>query len=121
MSEAPRRRPERHTVLRSFRGHILARPAAVFAALDDRLRPDGETGSHYTTEPSAFLIIVQGDWWYRGEYRVVPDESGSNLEHVIVNVAQRARVLSSITSRRVLAASPAEFETLLRGLRRELE
>ncbi len=75
----------------------------------------------YTTDPAAFLIITQGDWWYRGEYRLVPDETGSNLEYTILNVAQRARILSHIAARHVLAAAPTGFETLVRGLRRELE
>lgn len=121
MPEAPRKRPEIHTVLRSFRGHLRARPAAVFAALVRRLHPEGDASICYTADPAAFLVIVQGGWWYRGEYRVVPDDAGSNLEHVIVNVAQRARPLSRIIARRVPVEAPAEFEALLTGLRRELE
>lgn len=121
MPEAPRKRPGKHAVLRSLRGHLRARPAAVFAALDRHLNPGEGSSSFYTADPSAFLVIVQGDWWYRGEYRVVPDESGSNLEHVIVNVAQRARPLSRIIARRVLSAAPGEFQTLLKDLRIELE
>jgi hypothetical protein len=121
MGEAPRKRPQQHSVLRSFRAHLRVRPAAVFAALDDRLRPTAEAHSRYTADPAAFLIITQGDWWYRGEYRLVPDETGTNLEHVIVNVAQRARALSAITARRVLAHAPAEFDALVRQLRLELE
>ena len=108
-------------MLRSFRAHVRARPAAVFAALERRLRPGDDAESYYTADPAAFLIIVQGGWWYRGEYRVVPDETGSNVEHVIVNVAQHARALSGITARRVLAAAPADFEALVRRLRSELE
>jgi hypothetical protein len=121
MPEAPRKRPDRHQVLRSFRGHLRARPAAVFGALDRRLRPGEGASSFYTADPVAFLIIVQGDWWYRGEYRVVPDETGSNLEHVIVNVAQRARPLSRLTARRVLAEAPREFQALVKDLRIDVE
>jgi hypothetical protein len=121
MPEAPRKRPEKHAVLRSFRGHLRARPAAVFAALDRRLGPGEGASIRYAADPAAFLVIVQGGWWYRAEYRVVPDELGSNLEHVIVNVAQRARPLSRITARRVLSVAPVEFQTLLKDLRIELE
>jgi hypothetical protein len=121
MPEAPRRRPEKHEVLRSFRGHLRARPPAVFAALDRRLDPGEGASGHYAADAAAFLVIVQGDWWYRGEYRAVPDEAGSNLEHVILNVAQRAPLLSRITARRVLSAAPGEFQTLLKDLRIELE
>jgi hypothetical protein len=121
MPEAPRKRPDKHVVLRSFRGHLRARPAAVFAALDRHLKPGEGASASYRADPAAFLVIVQGGWWYRGEYRVVPDEAGSNLEHVIVNVAQRARLLSRITAHRVLSAAPVKFQTLLKDLRIELE
>jgi len=121
MPEDPRKRPARHEVLRSFRGHLRARPAAVFGALDRRLNPGAGASGHYVADSAAFLVVVQGDWWYRGEYRAVPDESGSNLEYAIVNVAQRARPLSRLTARRVLAAAPKEFQTLLKDLRIEVE
>lgn len=121
MPEAPRTRPERHTVLSTLRGHIRARPKAVFDALDARMRPAGQAESLYLADPAAFLIIAQGGWWYRGEYRIVPDETGSHLEHTIVNVAQRAHRLGATTGRKVLASAPADFEKLLRQLRLELE
>lgn len=121
MPAAPRKRPQQHTVLQSFRAHFRARPAAVFAALDARMRPGADSRVLYTADPAAFLVILQGDWWYRGEYRVVPDETGSNLEHVIVNVAQRARAISRLTARSALAAAPGEFDAIVRRLRLELE
>lgn len=108
-------------MLRSFAGHVRARPAAVFAAIDSRMRPADDAESGYLADPAAFLVVMQGGWWYRGEYRVVPDEAGSNVEHAIVDVAQRARGLSKITARRVLAAAPAEFDALVKALRLELE
>jgi hypothetical protein len=121
MPEAPRSRPARFVVLHTFRGHLRARPASVFAALDARFRPSGASDSLYLADSAAFLIVAQGGWWYRGEYRVVPDENGSHVEHVIVNVAQTARSLGMFTGRRVVADAPAAFETLLRQLRLELE
>jgi hypothetical protein len=121
MPEAPRTRPEHHTVLSTFRGHIRARPKAVFDAVDDRMRPSDGADSLYLADTAAFLIIVQGAWWYRGEYRIVPDATGSHLEHTIVNVAQRAHRLGAITGRGVLVAAPANFERLVRQLARELE
>src|SRR6185312_16662242 len=105
MPEAPRKRPAKHTVVGSFRAHLRARPSAVFGALDARMRPREGSTSLYAADPVAFFIIAQGGWWYRGEYRMVPDETGSNLEYVIVNVAQRARMLSRLTSRRVLGSA----------------
>lgn len=121
MPDAPRRRPANFVVLHTLRGHVRARPGAVFAALDARFRPRGSSESLYFADPSAFLIVAQGGWWYRGEYRVVPDERGSHVEHVMLNVAQTAKSLGRFTGRKVIADAPARFETLLRQLRLELE
>jgi hypothetical protein len=52
---------------------------------------------------------------------VVPDETGSHVEHTILNVAQRARALSGPPSRSVLKAAPDEFAKLMKRLRAELE
>jgi len=105
----------------SYRAHLRARPAVVFDALDARMRPAENSDVSYTADSAAFFIVVQGGWWYRGEYRVVPDETGSNVEHVIVNVAPRARGLSRLVSRGALASAPAEFDALIGRLRREVE
>jgi len=120
MPEAPRSRPVGATVVHSFAGHLKARPKAVYEALDRRLRP-GEGGeSLYLADPNAFLIVAQGGWWYRGEYRVVPDEHGSHLEHTMLNIAGQQR-LATFTGRREIKSGPAEFDRLLRQLRLELE
>lgn len=121
MPEAPRSRPASFVVLHTLHGHVRARPAAVFAALDARFRPSGSSDSLYLADPAAFLIVAQGGWWYRGEYRVVPDEQGSHVEHVMLNVAKTARSLGRFTGRKVVADAPVAFETLLRQLRLELE
>ncbi len=121
MPEAPRRRPERHTVVGSFRSHLRARPAVVFDALEARIRPTEGAGVFYTADPVAFFIVLQGGWWYRGEYRIVPDETGSNVEYTIVNVALHARVLSRLVSRRVLAQAPKVFTAVVERLSREVE
>ncbi|TXN31367.1 hypothetical protein [Lacisediminihabitans profunda] len=121
MREAPRQRPANAELLVTLAGHVKARPRAVFEAIDARLRPAETSGTLYTADPFAFLIIAQGGWWYRGEYRVVPDQYGSHVEHYILNVAQRAPLLGRLTGRSVLRNAPAEFEKLLRRLRAELE
>ncbi|MEO7122901.1 MAG: hypothetical protein ABI400_07240 [Lacisediminihabitans sp.] len=121
MPEAPRRRPEKHAVVRGLREHVRARPSAVFAAVDARLRPAESGRSLYRADPAAFFIIVQGVWWYRGEYRIVPDETGSHLEYTIVNVAQHARQLSEFKVRRALTSAPTAFAALAKSLRAELE
>ena len=108
-------------MLRSFAGHVRARPRAVFEAIDRRFRPPDGSRILYTADPAAFLIIIQGHWWYRGEFRVVPDEKGSHIEHYIVNVAQTAHRLGPVAGRRALKQEPLAFERLLRQLRAELE
>ena len=120
MPEAPRRRPQQHTVLRSFHGHVKARPAAVFDALVERLRPAAAHG-YFTADPVASLIVVQGGWWYRAELRIVPDDTGSRVEETIVNVAQRAHWAGPIAGRRVLKGASAAFEQLMVRLRQQLE
>jgi|SRR5690554_2421855 len=121
MPEAPRERPDNYTLLHSFSGHVKARPREVFDAIARRLDPGSRSGSLFTADARAYLVIAQGGWWYRGEYRVVPDDYGSNVEHVILNVATRGHRLGAWTGRKVIADAPVEFEKLLRQLRLELE
>jgi hypothetical protein len=121
MPEAPRERPENYTLLHSFSGHVKARPRDVFEAIAHRLDPGAGSGSYFTVDPRAYRVIVQGGWWYRGEYRVVPDDYGSHVEHVILNVASRGHKLGAWTGRKVIADAPVEFAKLLRQLRLELE
>lgn len=121
MAEAPRTRPEHSTVLHILRGHVKARPRAVFEAIAGKLDPGPEAGSFFTADSSAWLVIAQGGWWYRAEYRIVPDENGSHVEHTLLNVAERARRLGRFTGRKEIDAAPAAFERLLAELRAELE
>jgi hypothetical protein len=92
----------------------------VFEALDRQFRPEEGSRSLYTADPAAFLIIAQGGWWYRGEYRVVPDEFGSNVEHIMLTIAHRRR-MSGSASRKVIEGAPADFERLMKILRLDLE
>lgn len=62
------------------------------------------------------LVVVQGDWWYRGEYRVLPHGSGSILMLTIVNVAQSAHWSAPIAGRRELADAPRAFDELARSI-----
>lgn len=123
MFVASRSRPADCVTLGSFSGHVRARPAAVFAALEARYGPSGtvKIRRHYFANGPAFFILVQGVWWYRAEYRVIADESGSNVEHAQLFVATRARKLARLFGKRVAAAAPTEFATVLRQLRLELE
>lgn len=121
MPEAPRGRPEHAEVLHEFRAHLRARPRPVFDAIAARLDPGPEAESLYTADPSAWLVISQGGRWYRAEYRVVPDATGSNLEHTLLNVGGAERRLGRFTGRKVVEAAPARFERLVAELRAELE
>jgi hypothetical protein len=106
-------------VLLSLFGHVRARPRTIFDALDARFDPGEASTSLYTADPSAFLVIAQGGWWYRGEYRVVPDADGSNVEHTVLNIGHRRT--SGLSARRVMRSAPADFERLLKELRLDLE
>ena len=109
-------RPPKHTELRAYAGAVSGAPDAVFASLQRRL----ETGEgHFAADPATRRIVQQGGWWYRGEYRVLPEGTGSRVEYEIVNVAQTAHVLGPITGRDVLRASPAAFAQLLGELEDE--
>ena len=117
---APLRRPGNGTVLRSFAGRVAAPPPSVFDAVLIRVRPVRPEGGSVSTDPVAGLIVVQGGWWYRAEYRVSADPAGSRLELAIVNVADPAHWLGPLTGRSVLRASPMAFAQLVRELERDL-
>ncbi|HEY9498677.1 MAG TPA: hypothetical protein VIQ78_06615 [Terrimesophilobacter sp.] len=121
MAEAPRIRPESATVLHVLRGYVRARPKAVFEAIAARLDPGPDAESYFTADSAAWLVISQGGWWYRAEYRVVPDGNGSHVEHTLLNVAERAHRLGRFTGRKVIAGAPAAFTRLISELRAELE
>jgi hypothetical protein len=120
MTDAPLDQPARHTVLRSFAGHLEAGPDAVYARLVAWLAPGDETGGHFLADPARRLVVVQGDWWYRGEYRVLPEGTGSRVEHEIINVAQFAHWAGAWTAGSVVRAAPAAFQRLLTELETEL-
>ena len=121
MPEASRERPERHSVLHTFTAHVRARPEAVFAAVEARLDPGALAPVPYLSDSDSLLIVTQGGWWYRGEYRVVPDDTGSTLEHVVMNVAQRGEKAALVAGRKVIVEAPLQFHDLVKSLRAELE
>ena len=103
-------RPSKHTELRAYAGTVAGAPDEIFARLRSRLE-GGD--AHFAADPVTRRIVQQGDWWYRGEYRVLPDGTGSRVEYEIVNVAQTAHLLAPFTGRDVLRASPTAFAQLL--------
>jgi len=108
-------------VVHTFAAHITAEPAAVFASLQSRLNPIPQALYAFLSDPDELLIIAQGGWWFRAEYRVIPDDRGSNLEHVIVNVAQRGEKAALVAGRKVISSAPLAFHDLVKSLRSELE
>lgn len=119
MPEAPRQRPAKHRVLHTFAAHIAAAPAAVFDALDARLR--SRAGVSYYADSQSLVIVAQGAWWYRAEYRVESDGTGSHLEHLVITVAQRGESVALAAGRKTIAEAPLAFHELVKGLRAELE
>ena len=110
--------PKRHTVLRSFAGHLEAPPETVFVRLLAALMPAPSEGAaaigrHFRADPAERLIVVQGDWWYRGEYRVLAEDEGSLVQYEIVNVAQAFHAAGALTARSTLRAAPRAFQDLL--------
>jgi hypothetical protein len=108
--------PERHTVLRSFAGHLDAAPTAVYPRLLRALEPRAGTGSRFLSDPAQRLIVVQDGWWYRGEYRVLEEGSGSVVQYEIINVAPVAHWAGTWAARSLLTASPRAFQALLTGI-----
>lgn len=99
---APLGRPAKHTVLRKFVREVSAPTEAVLAALP---------GTRYDD-----LVVVQGDWWYRAEYRVEPLATGSRVELTILNVAERLHWSAPIAGRRELADAERAFDRLLAAI-----
>lgn len=121
-------RPEKHTVVRSFAGHLEAAPDAVFRGLVQRFGglTGGDEGQSLVDEASR-TVIVQGNWWYRGEYRARPEadadaESGATvtlLEFEIVNVAPTWHWAGPLAGRAVIRSAPTAFQALLTDLEAE--
>ena len=108
-------------MLHDLHSHIRARPKVIFDAISQRFDPGENAHSLFTADSAAWLVIVQGGWWYRAEYRVIPDDTGSRVEHALVNIASTGKRLGRFAGRRVIESAPEEFDRLIRSLRAELE
>lgn len=104
-------RPSGATVELELVGAVPADPHRVFALLAARLDPQGD--APFAADPVTGRIVLQGDYWYRGEYEVTPDEGGARVAHTIVNVSPGWQLLGRLTGRRVLRGAPREFSRLL--------
>ena len=108
-------------MLHTFTAYVRARPDAVFRAVATRVEPGPAAPLEMLTDTEGLVIVVQGAWWYRGEYRVVGDTAGSTLEHVVVNVAQRGERAAVLAARKSITTAPLAFHELVKSLRAELE
>src|SRR5690348_856526 len=88
---APLTRPNRHTVLLELEREVAADPARVFDLLVAQIAPhDGYT--KFAAYPHCLTAVLQGDWWYRGEYQVTAVPAGARVAYTVVNVAQVAHL-----------------------------
>jgi hypothetical protein len=105
---APLERPGRHTVLLELDRELAADPARIFPLLVRRVTPtDGYT--KFSVYPHCFTAIMQGGWWYRGEYRVTPAPGGAKVSYTVVNVAQQLHKGGRLISKGIVARSPDAF------------
>ena len=117
MTDALPTLPERHTVLRSFAGHLEAGPDAVFNRLVTAMASGAAGRGNVRTDRDRRMLVLRRGWWSRGEYQVLPeDETGSLVQYEIINVAQVLPWAGSWAAASVLRAAPRAFQALLTGL-----
>jgi hypothetical protein len=105
-------RPADGVPLRELSGQVAGAPGAVFAALVAKL----DTGEGSTVDPATRRFVVQGGYWYRGEYTVEDAAVGAVVRLTIVNVAPGWKLFGALTGRSVLRSAPREFSALLADL-----
>lgn len=118
MPAAPTVRPEKSTVLREHQSVIAAPRSAVLAALAAAVDPGPE--SSFAVDDAAGLVVVQGGWWYRAEYRVIDDPAGCRVTFTLVNVASPAHWAGPITGRAAIASSARDFGDVISRVRAAL-
>jgi hypothetical protein len=121
MQEASLERPAKNTPLLALAGVVHADADTTYDALRELVTPPGDQGASFVRDDETRTLVLQGGWWYRGEYRVLPDEEGARVEHELVNVAQTAHWAGPITGRSVIADTPALFQQLLTELAARVE
>ncbi|MDF3294110.1 hypothetical protein [Streptomyces silvisoli] len=105
---APLARPELHTVLLELERELAADPVKVFHLLVPQLAPnDGHT--KFAVYPDCLTAVMQGDWWYRGEYRVTAAPGGARVSYTVVNVAQEQHEGGNLIGESTVAAAPDAF------------
>jgi len=120
MSTAPLQRPPKATPQLMMAGVIHAPCHEVFEAVREAVAPLEGQG-HLAVDEHRGMIVVQGDWWYRAEYTIVPDIDGSRVELEILNVAQKAHFAGAWTGRSALKAAPGAFQQVLTAVAARVE
>ena len=121
MQEASLERPAKNTPLLALAGVVHADADTTYFALADLVTPHEGQASSFVRDDEARTLVLEGGWWYRGEYRVFPHEEGARVEHELVNVARTAHWAGPITGRSVIADTPALFQQLLTDLAARVE
>lgn len=117
---APLVRPAPHTVLLALEREVDASPAEVFDLLVPRLAPaDGRT--KFAVYPDSFTAVMQGDWWYRGEYRVTAVPGGARVSYTVVNVARKQHEAGNLISNGTVATAPGAFAQHLDAVEESLK
>jgi hypothetical protein len=112
---APLERPDRYAVLLVLQREVAADAARVFPVLVRQIAPaDGYT--KFAAYPDDFTAVMQGGWWYRGEYRVTPAPGGATVSYTVLNIAQQLHRGGGFASRSVVARSPSTFARHLDAL-----
>ena len=102
-------------MLREHQSVIDAPPDRVFAALASAVDPG--PASNLAIDEAAGMIVVQGDWWYRAEYRVDADAAGTRIRFTLLNVARPAHWAGPITGRVAIRSSARDFGEVIAGVR----
>ncbi|MFI1628177.1 hypothetical protein ACH4YO_29155 [Streptomyces noursei] len=118
-SGAPLARPELHTVSLELEREVAADPAEVFDLLVPQLAPD-DGHTKFAVYPHCLTAVMQGDWWYRGEYRVTDAPRGARVSYTVVNVAQEQHEAGNLISKGTVAAAPDAFARRLDALEESL-
>ena len=118
MTTALLARPARHTVLREHQSVVDAPVARVFAALARAVDPGPE--SHFVADEASGLVVVQGGWWYRAEYRVTPEADATRVAFTLLNVATPAHWAGPITGRDAIRSSATHFGDVIDRVRAAL-
>ncbi len=114
-------RPAKHSVLHTFQAYLDAPPDLVFEAVVARLSHPDVAVTGFYADPASRLVVTEGSWWYRAEYRILIDHEGSHLDHVVLNVAQYGERAAMVAGRRAVMRAPLAFHDLVKSLRTALE